>query len=419
MAVSNLSLTDQYDALLTTTLRNYRPTLVDNAFQDIPLYYWLKRKNLVKRKKGGYEIMVPLIYGHNNTVKHYSGYDLLDVTPQEGITTARYKWHSIAVSISISGDEEADNSGEHQLINLLEAKTMQAEKSLNTEINDNIHGVHGSLGNTYGTDVGVAGTGIDSWGQTSVSTDGFNSLDHIVRMWPGYVDMVNATARTHTVGGIQVSVTSDGGATNYADFEAGTVTAQTNSWWLNYSNPGFAKYLPKTSTLGAKLSSTELGYAGDVDDITNFDLVSAMRSMYNRVTEGTDKPDLGLTSYEVYEMYESSLVPNERFTSMDVGDAGFDNLRFKGMTIMPDHGIRTVLSAVPTSTTKAVPLYFLNSNYLEWVINSNRDFMVTPFYRPHNQDARTAQILARCQLTCSNRQRHGVISCATGTDYSS
>ena len=415
MAVSNLSLTDTYDALLTTTLRNYSKTLEDNAFQDIPLYHWLRKKGRQRRINGGYEIMVPILYGHNKTVTHYSGYEPLNVTPQEGITTARYKWHQIAISIAISGEEESKNSGEHQLIDLLEAKTKQAEKSLAFDINENLHGAFGSKGLTYSDDSNT----LDSLGGANTSTAGFNSLDHFVRPHWGYMSTTSDTAQTHTVGGIGVTVDTGGAGSDYHDFEADTgIDAQTNTWWLNYSNPGFGKFKPATEELGSALSSGELDWAGDVATTSTYALISAMRAMYNRCSEGTDRPDLGLTSFEVFELYESALVPQERYVNTDSGDAGFTNLKFKGMTIMPDNGIRTALPTEPASGTAPVPLYFLNSDYLEWVVNSKRDFITTQFYRPYNQDARTAQILAMCQLCCSNRQRQGIIACASDTDYS-
>lgn len=415
MSVSNLVLTDTFDAVATTTLRNYMKTLEDNAFQDIPLYYWLKQKKRTKRK-GGRSLVVPLIYGHNNTVKHYKGYELLDVTPQEGITAANFKWHQISVSVSIDGESETLNSGDEQLIDLLQAKFMQAEKSLSYDINENLHGRFGSKEKTYGTEV-LLGSGKDSWGGTDVSTEGFNSLDNIVRMYPGFMDVMTTGARTHKLGEIEVSITTDGGGGTIDDFQDAVVTAQQNSWWMNYSNPGFLKYAPQRAELGAANSALERGWAGDIDDISNFDLTSVMRAMYNRVTEGTDKPDLGLTSFEIYELYEASLVPQERFTSTETGDAGFDNLRYKKMTVMPDHGIRNALPTTVSASAPPVPFYFLNSNYLEWCVHRKRDFITTGFMRPHNQDARTAQILAMAQLTCSNRQRQGVISCATAEDY--
>jgi len=84
---------------------------------------------------GGTKIVEPLIYGTNSTVGSYSGYETLSLTPQEGISAAEFEWKQYAASIAISGIEEAKNNGEQEIINLLEAKIMQAEESMRESFN--------------------------------------------------------------------------------------------------------------------------------------------------------------------------------------------------------------------------------------------------------------------------------------------
>jgi hypothetical protein len=57
------------------------------------------------------------------------------LTPQEGISAAEFDWKQYAASIAISGIEEAKNNGEQEIINLLEAKIMQAEESMRESFN--------------------------------------------------------------------------------------------------------------------------------------------------------------------------------------------------------------------------------------------------------------------------------------------
>ena len=124
-----------FDSLLSTTLANYRSQLTDNVFTARPLTYFLMDKGRIRMLNGGTKIVEPLIYGKNSTVGSYSGYDSLSLTPQEGITAAEYEWKQYAASISISGIEEAKNNGEQEIINLLEAKIMQAEESMRESFN--------------------------------------------------------------------------------------------------------------------------------------------------------------------------------------------------------------------------------------------------------------------------------------------
>ncbi len=124
-----------FDALLSTTLANYRDQLTDNIFTARPLTYSLMEKGRIRMVNGGTKIVEPLIYGLNDTIGSYSGYDTIALTPQTGISAAEFEWKQYAASISISGIEEAKNNGEQEIINLLEAKIMQAEESMREGFN--------------------------------------------------------------------------------------------------------------------------------------------------------------------------------------------------------------------------------------------------------------------------------------------
>lgn len=119
-----------FDALLSTTLNNYRRELEDNVFSARPLTAWLTKRGNMRMINGGAKIVTPLIYGQNEAASSYSGYDVLDVTPSEGISAAEYEWKQFAATIAISGIEEAMNNGEAEVIDLLESKIMQAEETI-------------------------------------------------------------------------------------------------------------------------------------------------------------------------------------------------------------------------------------------------------------------------------------------------
>ena len=124
-----------FDALLSTTLAKYRDQLTDNVFTARPLTYFLTDKGRIRMIDGGTKIVEPLIYGTNSTVASYSGYDTISLTAQTGITAAEFEWKQYAASIAISGIEEAKNNGDSAILNLLEAKVMQAEESLREGFN--------------------------------------------------------------------------------------------------------------------------------------------------------------------------------------------------------------------------------------------------------------------------------------------
>lgn len=129
-----------FDELSATTYKNYRKTLADNVMKKIALYSFLKKHGGIERKKGGLKLVEPLMYGLNSTFKSYSGYDTLDTTPQAGISAAEFDWKNLAVSITISKEEEDTNSGESRIINLLKSKIDQAEKTYTLRFNEMLFG---------------------------------------------------------------------------------------------------------------------------------------------------------------------------------------------------------------------------------------------------------------------------------------
>ena len=124
-----------FDAILSTTLKNYVPKLADNVFTARPLFYALTNGQTIRRINGGAKIVVPIIYGTNSTAGSYSGADTIATTAQEGITAAEYDWKQYAATVTISGIEEAKNNGEAAIIDLLEGKIMQAEETIIQNMN--------------------------------------------------------------------------------------------------------------------------------------------------------------------------------------------------------------------------------------------------------------------------------------------
>lgn len=134
------STTLNFDALVSTTLKNYTPRIEDNIFSNITLLYWLKEAGHIEKVSGGEQIVEPLLYGKNGTTGSYSGYDNIPTTPTDGITSAIYDWKQFAVSVAISGLEEAKNNGEAAVISLLKAKIDQAEMSAQDAMNHMFYG---------------------------------------------------------------------------------------------------------------------------------------------------------------------------------------------------------------------------------------------------------------------------------------
>jgi hypothetical protein len=118
--------------LLSTTLFNYHRTLEDNISKTNSLLFMVMQKGdntYEKVTEIGDRMQVPLMY-ELGQADSYSGYDVLDTTPMEGITSAFWEWRQASVPISISGLEEKKNAGEARILSLLESKTKQAEMGI-------------------------------------------------------------------------------------------------------------------------------------------------------------------------------------------------------------------------------------------------------------------------------------------------
>lgn len=121
-----------FDNIVATTLKAYFAPggkAVDNIFQRTAVLDWIQKSAKISTQ-GGATAVAPIMNVINSTFQTYSGYDAL--TPahgQEIITAAEYAWKQAAIFIPMSGIEAAKNSGDKAIVNLLKAKTENAERT--------------------------------------------------------------------------------------------------------------------------------------------------------------------------------------------------------------------------------------------------------------------------------------------------
>jgi len=320
------------DNIATTTLQLIRKRLADAVFKANPTSAWFLMNGRVETASGGKRIDEPLIYATNNTVKAYTGYDRLNVSPTEELTQAQFAWKQFAGSVSMSGLEELENAGESAVFNLLQTKIKILEMSMKQWFAEKM----------------CAKTA------TKDSTKDFLGLDEIIERLAG--------ASQGTVGGI-LKATSGG-----------------YTWWQNQYKAG--------SSLST--STTAL-----TNDMNNF---------YHTCTKGLTKPDLILTDQFLFERYENDNRDKLRLTDTRLMEVGFDNLKFKGATMMWDEN---VMSSPGGDATHHL-MYFINSQFMRIVLHARRNFVMTPFVTPYDQDAKVAQMLVAGNMTVSNERFQGV-----------
>lgn len=120
--------------ITTTTLYNRSKKLQDSVSKNNALLNRLSKKGKIKTFDGGQAIIQELEYAENSTVKRYSGYDPLNISPSDAFTSAQFPIAQIAGAVSISGLEMLQNSGESKMIDLLDARIGNLERTLKNVI---------------------------------------------------------------------------------------------------------------------------------------------------------------------------------------------------------------------------------------------------------------------------------------------
>ena len=135
--------------IVTTTLRNRTGSLQDNVSRNNALLHRLNKKGNIKTFDGGRTIVQELDYNNNSTFVWYSGYQSLNISPSQTFTAAEFPIRQAALAISISGLEEIQNSGEEAIINLLEGRVKNGERTFLNGLSQGAYG-DGTVANSIG-----------------------------------------------------------------------------------------------------------------------------------------------------------------------------------------------------------------------------------------------------------------------------
>jgi hypothetical protein len=134
----------KYGQLLTTTLNNAAPKIVDNVFNNHPLYSKLQSKGNIKKCSGGASFQEKLFYASNGTVQFQGAYDTLNTTSQDVLTTAEFAQKIMTGTVETNDLELKQNAGAEKFVDLLQSK---------------IKNLKDSLSNTMGASIYADGTG--------------------------------------------------------------------------------------------------------------------------------------------------------------------------------------------------------------------------------------------------------------------
>jgi len=127
--------------IVATTIQSRSGTLADNTTNNNALLYKLKERGNVKPFSGGNVILQEVMYNDPATENSgsYSGYDIIDITPNSPISSAQFDLKQYSAAVSMSGLEMLQNAGKEQIIDLLEGRVQVAEAQLMNDISAGIY----------------------------------------------------------------------------------------------------------------------------------------------------------------------------------------------------------------------------------------------------------------------------------------
>lgn len=164
--------------------------------------------------------------------------------------------------------------------------------------------------------------------------------------------------------------------------------------------------LVNTGTLGSIAGSTYTFWQSTVTASGAFatqgltDMTTATYAVSASAT--VDNPTHYLTNKTIFQKFEQTRLPLERITNGNLSaNAGFTNLTFKGKPVIYGNYIGSGL------------IFGLNMNYIYLAVDSETDFVTTPFISPVNQTIKVAYILWRGNLLTNNRRRNFKLTSVT------
>jgi len=143
------TLFNTFTELATTAYRNHSSEVADNVSKHNALYRRLMKKGRMRLEDGGISIVQPLDYAENSTYQRYSGFDPLNVSASDVLSSAEFPWRQVAVNVAASGLEIRSNSGENRIINFVKAKVKNAQRSFANGLSGDLYS-NGSASNQMG-----------------------------------------------------------------------------------------------------------------------------------------------------------------------------------------------------------------------------------------------------------------------------
>lgn len=127
-----------------------------------------------------------------------------------------------------------------------------------------------------------------------------------------------------------------------------------------------------------------------------------MLGLFLQTSRGTDKPNLIISDNGYYSVFSASLQAQQRFMDRKLASAGFSNIMFENVPVVPDGGMG---GFAPEG------MRFLNLETIEIIMHSKRNNVVLGGpRRPLTEDSETVIIAGMGNWCIENRMLNGVLT---------
>lgn len=184
-------------------------------------------------------------------------------------------------------------------------------------------------------------------------------------------DIYSSGSLTNQIGGMSHIIQTNGQGT------VGGINAATYTWWRNQF-----REMTGTDTFAS--------------------IITDMNNLWYSTVRGSDKPDLIVSTHDLYAAYEATLQNLQRYATSDMASAGFEALKYKSADVIFD-------SDETNFTTTGQRMYFLNTDYLRLIQHADAQWTQDDQKVPVNQDAVIIPVYWMGQLVCDNRARQGIM----------
>jgi len=350
------TLTRTLDDDFVNTWYEIRAAVIDNILEATIFWAALKNFGCLVPQTGGEYITRTVGYGQKSTQRFSKG-AVLTQTVKKLDTMARWDWRYFLVDVNRSLIDDAKNSGPFKIKDYLMRRLEAARDALVQDLE------------TY----------LCQWGAYYSGDAQPNGLYDIAPLY---------TAES-AVGDGSASDSQASGTSN------GNIDRATNAWWRNW-----VMYNGGSASVANKI-------VGDTHEPYAVNLVSDLRTTYNKVNAQQEPPNFILMDQDIYEAYDDEVMDKLQIVrnsfTRQAADLGFEALTYKGATM-----------SYSAKLASSKHVFLLNMNHIELPYHPEVWFDATNWKETPNQLESVMFIVCMTPgLITAQPRRHGSMEYAS------